>query len=149
MPRPEFTKFSPAVRDKALALAKEIGVNKAAAKLKISRSKLTTWRQASGDARPRPGARTGTEARAMPQVTPNYPPSLNGARRNYSAEEKARILDIASRIGVEGAATETGVASGRIYQWKRSLRKPTVLAPLWLEGFRAGFKEGFALGKES
>lgn len=140
MARAAFTKYSPAIRDKALALAREVGVNRAADKLKISRSKITTWRIKSGDAISR-----GTKAttRLLPAE-----PSTNGSRNYHTADEKMRVLEIASRIGVEAAATETGLSSSMIYAWRKKAQRSTTIAPLWMEGFRAGFKEGFTLGKE-
>lgn len=136
MPRPAFTKFSPAIRDKALLLAKEIGVGRASLKLKLSRSTLTTWRQQAGD------ARNGTVTQSNPV------PTTNGARSYHSAEEKVRVLEIASRIGIDAAATETGISTTTIYKWRKAQRRPTAIAPLWFEGFRAGFAEGFILGQK-
>jgi hypothetical protein len=130
--------YSPALRTKALALSKEIGVSAAAKKLKISRSALTVWRRNEAP------SSNGTEVVATPIIRTRF-------------EERQRAVEISNKIGGKAAAAELGIPIDRLYRWrsemvKRSSRKEQKgqkeSSNPWIEGFRIGFKEGLAAGRE-
>jgi len=49
--------------------------------------------------------------------------SRNPAGRRYSAREKAKILKLAERLGVEKAAARSGASSWSIYRWRQAAER--------------------------
>lgn len=114
-------------RASALALSREIGIAKAAAKTGIPKGTLSYWRFADK----RAGA-AGTEA--SPKPAPSKPtaevaavaaPSVKRVARVYTPSQKAQALETLAKHGPAEASRRLGISRFSLHEWKRKHDRAT------------------------
>jgi len=120
---------------KAISLAKKVGPTVAATKLGLPEGTVSCWSfkarraEQQGEmwppvARPRRTSNVNTQRRKKPvkEVKANATRGGNVARV-YTPSEKARALELASKVGVTAAGKQLGISRFSLYDWQRKVRR--------------------------
>ena len=95
-------------REKALALAADIGLSAAARQLAIPKTTISSWRRA---------------AREKSTATQPAEPTRPSVQKRYTPSQKAEILEFAASHTVTEAVTTFGVSKFSIYDWKKKVAR--------------------------
>lgn len=116
-PRPTRRHYGREERDRALALADDKGLLKAARELGIPKSTLSNWRR-----RTAPANLAEPEA-ASPQPDPPPKPAKPTSQKRYTPSQKAEILEFVGTHSVTEAVAKFGVSKFSIYAWKKQVER--------------------------
>ena len=116
-PRPTRRHYSREERDRALALAEDTGLLKAARELGIPKSTLSNWRRRT------PPPEPAEPEEAPPQPDPKPKPTKPTSQKRYTPSQKAEILEDVGTHSVAEAVAYFGVSKFSIYAWMKRVER--------------------------
>lgn len=99
------TRYTPELREQALALAEKRGLSRAARELGIPKTTVSNWRQ---------------QARKAAEPTKTTKPK---GQKRYTPSQKAEILEFVGTHSVGEAVAKFGVSKFSIYDWKKRVAR--------------------------